>query len=385
MQGGNVNFHDKFIKPNYRANLTGLAGRVGPLDPRKPGEIDVRGAVDKTAPLKIVGKVDTMGKELYLDITASAKGIDMPDFSPYSGKYVGYAIEKGKLSVDIHYHVEKGELTAENHIFLDQLTFGEKVESPDALSIPVNLALALLKNRRGEIDVRLPISGSINDPEFSMGGVIVKAILNLLTKAATAPLTLLGSIFGGGEELSEISFPPGEAQIKPEAEERLQTLSRALIDRPALELEITGWADPLHDPEALKRRILERKIKAEKLSEDIKKGVAHDSLDDIELTPEEYEKYLTRVYKDAKFAKPKNVIGLTKSLPVPEMEKLMLANIDAGDTEMQELADLRAIAARDWLIERGGIPDARIFVLAPRTEAEADGKKAGSRVEFSLR
>lgn len=385
MQGGNVHFNDKFIKPNYRANLTGLAGRVGPLDPGKPGEIDVRGAVDKIAPLKIVGKVDTLGKELYLDITASAKGIDMPDFSPYSGKYVGYAIEKGKLSVDIHYHVEKGELTAENHIFLDQLTFGEKVESPDALSIPVNLALALLKNRRGEIDVRLPVSGSINDPEFSIGGVIVKAILNLLTKAATAPLTLLGSMFGGGEELSEISFPPGEAQIKPEAEERLQTLSKALIDRPALELEITGWADPLHDPEALKRRILERKIKAEKLSEDIKKGVTHDSLDDIELTPEEYEKYLTRAYKDAKFAKPKNVIGLTKNLPVPEMEKLMLANIDAGDTEMQELADLRAIVARDWLIEHGGIPDARIFVLAPRTEAEADGKKAGSRVEFSLR
>ena len=385
MQGGNVNFNDQFIKPNYRANLTGLAGRVGPLDPKKPGEIDIRGMVDKTAPLKIDGKVDTMGKELYLDITASAKGIDMPTFSPYSGKYIGYAIEKGKLSVDIHYHVEKGELTAENNVFLDQLTLGEKVESPDALSIPVNLALSLLKNRRGEIDVHLPISGSINDPQFSVGGLIVKVILNLLTKAATAPFALLGSLLGDGEELSEIDFLPGSAKIAPEAEKRLQTLSRALIDRPALKLDITGRADPEHDPEALKRTILERKVKTQKLLESVKKGVEAGSVDDVELNPEEYEKYLTLAYKEEKFAKPKNVVGLTKSLPVPEMEQLMLANINAGDGEMRELAEGRAVAARDWLVGPGGVSGDRVFVLEPKVEAETGSKKSVSHAEFSLR
>lgn len=385
MQGGNVNFHDRFIKPNYRANLTGLAGRIGPLDPKKPGEIDIRGMVDKTAPLKINGKVDTMGKELYLDITASAKGIDMPTFSPYSGKYIGYAIEKGKLSVDIHYHVEKGELTAENNVFLDQLTLGEKVESPDALSIPVNLALSLLTNRRGEIDVHLPISGSINDPEFSVGGLIVKVILNLLTKAATAPFALLGSLLGGGEELSEIDFLSGSAKISPEAEKRLQTLSRALIDRPALKLEITGRVDPEHDPEALKRVMLERKVKTQKLLESVKKGVEAGSVDDVELNPEEYEKYLTLAYKEEKFAKPKNVVGLNKSLPVPEMEQLMLANINAGDSEMRNLAERRAVAARDWLVAQGGVSGDRVFVLEPKIEAEAGGKKSLSHAEFSLR
>ncbi|SEP41154.1 DUF748 domain-containing protein [Nitrosovibrio sp. Nv6] len=385
MQGGNVNFNDQFIKPNYRARLTGLVGRVGPLDPGKPGEIDIRGAVDKTAPLKIVGKFDAFGRQLYLDIKAAAKGIDMPAFSPYSGKYVGYAIAKGKLSVDIHYHLEKGVLTAENDIFLDQLTFGEKVESPDALSIPVNLALALLKNRQGEIDVHLPISGSINDPQFSLGGVIVNAIINLLTKAATAPFALLGSAFGGGEELSEISFPPGRAQITLEAEKRLETLSKALADRPALELEITGRADPLHDPEALKHTILERRVKEQKLMEKVKKGEAAGSLDEIELKPEEYEKYLTLVYKEAKFAKPKNLIGLTKSLPVAEMEQLMLANIDASDSQMRELAERRAEAARNWLIEHGDVSSDRMFMLAPKIETEADGTKSGSGVEFSLR
>ncbi|SOD40361.1 DUF748 domain-containing protein [Nitrosovibrio sp. Nv4] len=384
MQGGNVNFNDQFIKPNYRARLTGLAGRVGPLDPRKSGEIDIRGAVDKTAPLKIVGKVDALGSELFLDVTASAKGIDMPTFSPYSGKYVGYAIEKGKLSVDIHYHVEKGELTAENNIFLDQLTFGEKIESPDALSIPVNLALAVLKNRQGEIDVHLPISGSLSDPQFSLGGVIVNAIINLLTKAVTAPFAMLGSLFGG-EELSEITFLPGQAQLTSEAEKRLETLSKALADRPALKLEITGRADPSNDPEALKHTILERRVKAKKLSEKVKKGEAAGSLDEVELEPEEYAKYLTLAYKEEKFEKPKNVIGLTKSLPVPEMEQLMLANIDAGDSEMRELAALRAMTVRDWLIEHGGVSGDRMFVLAPKIEAEAGGTKSGSGVEFSLR
>jgi hypothetical protein len=385
LQGGNVYFNDQFIKPNYRANLTGLGGRVGPLDPKKPGEIDIRGAVDKTAPLKISGKIDTMGKELYLEITASAKGIDMPTFSPYSGKYIGYAIEKGKLSVDIHYRVEKGELSAENNVFLDQLTLGEKVESPDALDIPVKLALALLKNQRGEINVHLPVSGSLNDPQFSIGAVIVKVILNLLTKAATAPFTLLSSLLGHGEELSEIGFLPGQAQITPEAEKRLQALSKALTERPALKLEITGTADPEHDPEALKRMLLERKVKVQKLLESLEKGVESSSLvEDVELKPEEYEKYLTLAYKEEKFAKPKNVVGLTKSLPVAEMEQLMLANINAGDSEMRDLAERRAVAARDWLIEQGGVSAERVFMLEPKLEAEVGGKRSGSRAEFSL-
>ena len=134
--------------------------------------------MDKSAPLEIKGKVDPFGSELFLNIEAKATGIDLPTFSPYSGKYVGYIIEKGKLSVDIRYHIEKGELKAENNIFLDQLTLGEKIESPDALDLPITLAIALLKNQRGEIDIDLPISGSLNDPEFSMGGVIVKVIVN---------------------------------------------------------------------------------------------------------------------------------------------------------------------------------------------------------------
>ncbi len=385
LKGGNINFHDQFIKPNYQANLTGIAGRIGPLKPGKHGEVNIRGAVDKSAPLEIKGKVDPFGSELFLDIDAKATGIDLPTFSPYSGKYVGYVIEKGKLSVDIHYHIEKGELKAENNIFLDQFTLGEKIESPDALDLPITLAIALLKNQRGEIDINLPISGSLNDPEFSMGGIIVKVFVNLLTKAITAPFALLGSLVGDGEELSEIDFLPGYGRVEPEAEKRLQALSKALTDRPALQLEITGYADPENDHDGLKRAILERKVKAQKLSEGVEKGEAGGSLQDVNLEPEEYEKFLELAYEEEKFAKPKNVIGLTKDLPVPEMEQLMLANINAGEDELRKLALQRSKAARDWLVEKGSISIDRVFISEPRIESEVDGEKLGSRAKFSIK
>ncbi|TFH08866.1 MAG: DUF748 domain-containing protein, partial [Nitrosomonadales bacterium] len=383
LKGGNIDFNDQFIKPNYRANLTGISGQVGPLEPGKPGAVDIHGAVDKSAPLEVKGKLDPFGSELFLNIAAKATGIDLPTFSPYSGKYVGYVIEKGKLSVDIHYHIEKGELKAENNIFLDQFTLGEKIESQDALDLPITLAIALLKNQRGEIDINLPISGSLNDPEFSMGGVIINVIVNFLTKAVTSPFALLGSLAGDGEELSEINFLPGYGRIEPEAEKRLLALSKALTDRPALKLEITGHADSENDRDGLKRAILERKVKAQKLSEGVKKGKAGGSLQETSIEPKEYEKFLELAYKEEKFDKPKNAIGLTKDLPAPEMEQLMLANINAGDDELRQLAEQRGKAARDWLVEKGSISSDRVFVSEPEMESEADGKKLGSKVKFS--
>ena len=385
LQGGNIDFNDQFIKPNYRANLTGIAGQVGPLKPGKPGTVKISGSVDKSAPLEITGELDPFGSELFLDIAAKATGIDLPTFSPYSGKYVGYVIEKGKLSVDIHYHIKEGELKAENNVFLDQFTLGDKIESPDALDIPLTLAIALLKNQRGEIDLNLPISGSLNDPEFSLGGVIVQVFVNLITKAVTSPFALLGSLAGDGEELSEINFLPGYGRIEPESEKRLQALSKALADRPALKLEITGYADPENDPDGLKRAILDRKVKAQKLAEGAEKGESEGSLQDVSIEPEEYEEFLELVYEEEKFDKPKNAIGLTKSLPVPEMEQLILENINAGEDELRQLAELRGKAARDWLVEQGGISSDRVFVSEPQINSEVDGKKLGSKAKFTIK
>ena len=385
LQKGDVNFNDRFIRPNYRANLTGLNGKIGPINPGKQVNVDIRGAVDRSAPLKIAGKFDPFGSEMQLDINASAKGIDMPSFSPYSGNYVGQLIEKGKLSVDIHYHIEAGVLTAENNIFLDQLTLGEKTDNPDALSLPLGLAVSLLKNRHGEIDLHLPVEGSLDDPQFSIGGIIFDAFVNLIMRAVTAPFALLGSVLEGGEELSEIEFSAGQATIEEEAEKLLQTLSEALNDRPALDLEIAGYTDPVKDYEGLKRVILDREIKALKLTEDAKEGKIGGSLDNVTLEAEEYEEYLADIYKASDFEKPTNFLGITKSLPVPEMEQAILAHIEVSDDLMQALAEQRADNARNWLVEQGGVASERVFVLRAQTETEADEQAHGSRVEFSLK
>lgn len=385
LQKGDVNFNDRFIRPNYRANLTGLNGKIGPINPGKQVNVDIRGAVDRSAPLEIAGKFDPFGSEMQLDINASAKGIDMPSFSPYSGNYVGQLIEKGKLSVDIHYHIEAGALTAENNIFLDQLTLGEKTDNPDAISLPLGLAISLLKNQHGEIDLHLPVEGSLDDPEFSVGGIIFDAFVNLIMRAVTAPFALLGSVLEGGEELSEIEFSAGQATIEEEAEKRLQTLSEALNDRPALDLEIAGYTDPVKDYEGLKQVILDREIKALKLTEDAKEGKVGGSLEDVTLEPEEYEEYLMVVYKASDFEKPTNFLGMTKSLPVPEMEQAILAHTEVSDDQMQALAEQRAENARNWLIEQGGVASERVFVLRAQTEVETDEQVHGSRVEFSLK
>lgn len=383
LAGGAVNFDDRFIRPNYQARLTGLAGTIGPLQPGQPGDVAIRGAVNRAAPLSIDGKLDPFGAPLFLDIAASAKGIDLPGLSPYSGKYVGYAIEKGKLSVDVRYHVEQGELRADNDIFLDQLTFGEPVDSPGALKLPVHLAVALLKNPRGEIDIRLPISGSLNDPEFSVGGIIVKVLVNLVVKAVTSPFALLGSLFGGEQDLSAVDFEAGRARLSPETESRLGALAKAMAERPGLRLEVSGQAMPVADRDGLRRALLDRQVRARKLAAAAQRGQAAGSLREVEVSADEYPRYLGEVYADADMPKPRNALGLLRSLPPAEMEKLLLAHMPADDDALRQLAERRAAAVRTWLVEQGGVAAERVFVLAPQlatNEAPAPG-----RVVFSLR
>jgi hypothetical protein len=386
LKDGNINFTDRFIKPHYTANLTDLSGQIGALKAGTLTDVAIRGKVDRTGPLDISGKLDPLGKPLNLDIKAKATGIEMSGFSPYSGRYVGYAIEKGKLSVDVHYTVEAGKLKAENKIFLDQLTFGKKVDHPEAMNVPVNLLVALLSNSRGEIDINLPVEGSLDDPEFSVGGIIVKVLLNLITKAVTSPFSLLASLFSGGEDLSYVAFEPGRTALTPEAEKHLEGLAKALQDRPGLKLELAGSADPAVEEQGLKRARLEFRVKAQKATELARQGKASGGVAEITLTEEEYARYLERVYKASDVKKPRNLIGIAKTLPVEQMETLLLDNAPLGVGGMERLARDRGIAVQEWLVEKGGIDQARVFLLAPRVGVEPPkGVPAGGRVDFSLR
>lgn len=392
LQGGSVRFTDNFVKPNYTANLMKIGGRITGLstDANSVASIELRGNYDNVAPLNLAGQLNPLATQPKLDIQADIKGIEMTSFSPYSGKYAGYSIAKGKLSLFIKYKIEDNLLEAENRVFLDQLTFGDPVDSPDATKLPVTLAVALLKNRNGEIDLNLPISGSLNDPQFSIGGLIVKVIVNLFVKAVTSPFALLGSLFGSGEEMSNVEFDAGRAAITPAAQTKLENLTKALIDRPALKLEIEGRVDIEQDREGLKSARIDRKVRALKREELTKKGVETGAADSVEVTPQEYPALLERVYRDEKFPKPRNMVGLVKSLPVEEMEKLIITHSTVDEEDLRALGDRRAKAVRDWLLAHE-IPAERVFLLptkldeGSKTTSEDKAKAKGSRADFSLK
>lgn len=384
LQNGTVNFSDLFVKPNYTVNVTKLGGRVTNLSSAADtvADMELRGRYANSAPVQILAKLNPLAAKSYLDLKAEVTGVDLVGFSPYSGRYAGYAIEKGKLSLTVAYKLENNQLSAENRLFIDQFTFGEKIESVDATTLPVNLAISLLKNNRGEIDLNLPISGSLDDPQFSIGGLIVKVIVNLFVKAVTSPFALLGSMFGSGDELSNVEFAAGRATLNDTAGKKLEALAKALTERNALKLEITGRADPEADREGAKRAALERAMQAEKLK-DLKKAGEGKSIEEIEIAPEERTAYLTRAYKEAKFPKPRNMVGLQKDLPVEEMEKLMLANLPVSDDDIKALAGRRAEVVQGWLVDQGKVPPERVFLLPPKVGADEKGK--ASRVDFSLK
>jgi uncharacterized protein involved in outer membrane biogenesis len=391
MQGGRVDFSDFFIKPNYRAQLSELGGRVSGLSSASgtAGEVELRGLVEGSAPIDITGRINPLAEALFLDIKASARGIELAPLSPYSGKYVGYGIEKGKLSVNIAYKIENDQLTAQNNVILDQLTFGSKVDSPDAIKAPVLLAVSLLQDRNGVIDINLPISGSLSDPQFSIGGIVVKVIVNLIVKAVTSPFALLGSLFGSDADLDHVAFEPGRAVLTDTARGKLDTLGKALADRPALKLEVTGRTDRATDIEGYRHALLEQKVRAAKAAK------TKASVETTTVSPEEYPDLLKVVYKASDFPKPRNLVGLAKNLPVPEMEKLILTNTEVSDEDLRLLGLARAQTVKDYLTRNAKIEDARLFVLAPKAGEPAaddgkpaegkDEKSAPNRADFSIK
>ncbi len=389
LQGGNIAYSDRFIRPNYDANLTGMGGRLINLSTRPDtiAELDLRGKVDNSAPVEVVGRLNPFRQDRALDIKASVTDFELSSVSTYAGKYVGYGIEKGKLSARLNYKVEDRKLTATNQVFLDQLTFGDKVDSPSALKLPVLLAVSLLKNGRGEIDLDLPIGGSLDDPQFSVGGIVVKVIVNLITKAITSPFALLGSMFGGNsEELAWLDFEPGFARLPDGADGKLQSIARVMKEKSGLKLDIAGRVDPATDRDGLKQAQLVGKVEALKVKDMAKRGESVGEGGRVRVEPGEYPALLARVYKDEKFPKPRNMVGLAKDLPVAEMEKLIVANASVSDEDVRLLAQQRAQEVKNWLVDKGQVPAERIFVLAGREGDDGKQPKAKiSRVDFSLR
>jgi uncharacterized protein involved in outer membrane biogenesis len=385
LTNGRVDFTDRFIKPNYSAALSELNGTLGAFNSssRDMATIDLKGRAAGTALLEIGGAINPTAQPLALDIKARATDLELAPLSPYAGRYAGYAIERGKLSMDVAYKIDPdGKLEARNQVILNQLTFGDKVDSPDATKLPVRLVIALLTDRNGVIDINLPISGSINDPQFSIFGIVLKIIGNLLVKALTAPFALLAG--GGSEDLSFVGFAPGTAAFSDSGKGVIDKVAKALTERPALKMTVTGAADPVSERDAIQRAALEARIRAEQRRDALRAGAASDA-PLPPLTPPQRDALVKRIYDDTKLPdKPRNAIGLAKSIPAPEMEALLMKATVVSTDSARELGLQRGLAVRDALVAKG-LPSERLFLAAPKLRASAEEDKDWSpRVQLAL-
>lgn len=388
IQDSAMAFSDDHLPNQFKTVFHNLGGRVSGLssDMNTRATVDLRGSLENQSPLQISGTVNPLRDDLFVDLTISFKDIELSPATPYSGTYLGYAIDRGKLSLDLKYHIENKELVAENKVFVDQFTFGDSVASDKATKLPVRLGIALLKDRKGQINLDLPVSGRTDDPKFSIWGLVWKVVTNLFIKAATSPFSLLSSMMGSSEDLSSVVFAPGSSSLAQAEEKKLELLAKALADRPGLKVEISGFVDKARDPEGYRSELLLKKLRQEKYLELAKNRQAADGLqaEQLEIKPEESSRLLKAVYGKEKFPKPRNIIGMAKDLPDAEMKKLIMAHIVVDDKELQQLASQRAAAVQQHLINKGGMDAKRLFqkrddpYKAPKQE-----KGVASRVELT--
>ncbi len=376
---GVINYTDNFIKPHYSMLMTGMQGSIGLLQSMQAiaAPVQLNGKLDDEAPVAISGSFNPLYSPLLLDIKMTATGVDLPRLTSYSAKYVGYGIEKGKLSLDVDYHIRNNELHANNVLTLDQLTFGEKVDSPEATSLPVPFVVSLLTDDEGRINLELPISGTINDPQFSIGGLLGKVVLDLVEKVITSPFALFTHRISGGDQLSFIEFNSGSAQLTEASKAKLDDLSRLLIKRPAVQLNITGRADMVADNAGLRVQLLEQQIRKYH-------DVYLEPGSDPTILPEERVKAIAALYGQATFAKARNLLGIAKSLPAGQMESLLIANTGISEDDLLALALRREVVVHTYLLNT--VAPERMYSLAPRLDnSDIRDGSAPTRVDFDLK
>jgi uncharacterized protein involved in outer membrane biogenesis len=378
---GSANFADFSLTPNFATAVQQLNGQIGTIDSRqaKPASVDVKGKVDRYAPVTIKGSVNPFDPMASLDIATSFKRVELTTLTPYSGKFAGYRIRKGRLNLDLHYKITKGQLQAENKVVVEQLQLGEKVDSPDAVSLPLKLAIALLKDVDGKISIELPVSGDLNNPQFSVMPIVWQTLRNLIVKAAAAPFKLIGGLVAGGgsEDLGSVSFAPGSSELSKDAEAALVKLSKALKERPALRLEIEGTAAKSSDGPLIAEQRLEREYQynyykmLQRRGEKVPARAALLEVPDSEKGPLLEGIYRTRL----KTQPPAEWKDLGKEERTAKMREGVIQFWSSSEVLLRELGQERASSIKDYLVDKGQLADDRVyFIDAQLGEAEKDGK-----------
>jgi len=368
-------FIDESIDPVVATGITDLSGTIKGLSSKQvaKAQVALAGEVDEVAPIKIQGQINPLSEDAYTHLTFLFQGVDLTAVSPYAGKYVGYPITKGKLSLDLMYQVSKKQLVGENKVLVDQLTFGEKTDSPDATSLPVRLAVGLLKDRRGRIDIDLPVRGDLSEPDFRYGRVVLNALVNLITKVATSPFSALGGLVGGGgEDLQFVEFVAGSEEVEASEQRKIDSIAKALQERPALRVDVIGTADPARDRDALAMQ---------KISADVQRRFTQGGTKNLQavLSPSREFELLSDLYAEKLGKQPmkKEALPGGKSvervLTADELRQQLVPAMGVEESELRLLAQARAKAIRERLIEQGSLPEERVFLVEVELAA-SEGK-----------
>jgi uncharacterized protein involved in outer membrane biogenesis len=378
---GSANFADFSLTPNFATAIQQLNGQIGTIDSRqaKPASVDIKGKVDRYAPVTIKGAVNPFDPLASLDIATSFKRVELTTLTPYSGKFAGYRIRKGRLNLDVHYLITKGQLKAENKVVIEQLQLGEKVDSPDAVSLPLKLAVALLKDADGKISIELPVTGDLNNPQFRVMPIIWQTLRNLIVKAVSAPFKMIGGLVSGGgsEDLGSVSFAPGSSDLSKEAEGALNKLSSALKERPALRLEIEGTAAASSDGPLIAEQRLEREYQYnyyKMLQHRGDKVPAQASL--LEVPESEKGPLLEGIYRTRlETQPPAEWKNLGKEERAAKMRAEVIKFWSSSEVLLRQLGQDRASSIKDYLVNKGQLADDRVyFIDASLGEAESDGR-----------
>jgi len=378
---GSANFADFSLTPNFQTAVQQLNGQIGTIDSRnaKPAPVNIAGKVDRYAPVTIKGSVNPFDPMASLDIATSFKRVELTTLTPYSGKFAGYRIRKGRLNLDLHYMITKGQLKAENKLVVEQLQLGEKVDSPDAVDLPIKLAIALLKDTDGKISIELPISGDLNNPQFSVMPIIWQTVRNLVLRAAQAPFKFIGGLINGGgaEDLGTVSFAPGSSELSPEAQKALTTLAQALKERPALRLEIEGTAAQSSDGPFIAKERLEREFQynyykiLQRRGDKVPAKAGLLTVPDDEKGPLLEGIYRTRLKQQP----PAEWKDLSRDERAAKMTDALIDFWSKSEVLLRQLGQDRASSIKDFLVDKGQLADERVyFIDATLGEAESDGR-----------
>jgi hypothetical protein len=313
--------------------------------------------------------------------------MELSTFNPYSGKFAGYNITKGKLTTELHYKVDGRKLDAQHHINIDQLEFGDKIDSKAAVSLPIKLAVALLKDRNGVIDLNIPVNGTLDDPQFKLGPIIWKVLVNILEKAVTAPFALLGSLFGGGPDLQFIDFRPGAADLDAQGADKVKSMVKALNERPQLKIDV-----PIAVVSDLDRPVLVQAQFTAQLhaagNNPRKSGV--EAADFAQLDPAAKVDLLTPLYAKAVGSAPKYPESISAIKTKPELAAAkadflaagIRERITVGEPELTALGQQRATAIQQALLADSTLSPERVFLVA---NDKAKGQEGKVRLELSLK